>query len=149
PLTLEGQQPGPQHVYTLLPPVVHSGAAQRYEATMSRSAELHGALLEHFGAVQAAYGVCLAYRLRYAMQFNAREAMHMLELRTTAQGHPEYRKVCQQMHVLIAEKAGHRALAELMSFVDHADYERSGLERLAGERRAEQRRRDIPSIGQR
>ena len=80
--------------------------------------------------------MALAYRIRYAMQFNAREAMHLLELRTSPQGHPEYRKVCQQMHRLIAEKAGHRAIAALMSYVDQADYEHEGLERLAGERRA-------------
>ena len=74
------------------------------------------------------------------MQFNAREAMHLLELRTSPQGHPEYRKVCQQMHRLIGERAGHRAIAAMMTYVDNADYDRGGLERLAGERRAEVRR---------
>ena len=48
------------------------------------------------------------------MQMNAREAMHVLELRTTPQGHPAYRSVCQEMHRLIAEEAGHRALADAM-----------------------------------
>ena len=55
--------------------------------------------------------MALAFRVRYVMQFNAREAMHMIELRTSPQGHPEYRKVCQQMHRLIGEQAGHRAIA--------------------------------------
>ncbi len=68
---------------------------------MGRSARLHGALDERFGPTQAAYAVALAYRIRYVMQFNAREAMHLIELRTSTQGHPEYRKVCQQMHRLI------------------------------------------------
>jgi hypothetical protein len=71
------------------------------------------------------------------MQFNAREAMHLLELRTGPQGHPAYRRVCQEMHRLIAEEAGHRALAEAMRHVDHSEPE---LERLDSERRAEQRR---------
>ena len=44
-----------------------------------------------------------------SMQMNAREAMHLLELRTSPQGHPAYRRVCQEMHRLIAEEAGHRA----------------------------------------
>ena len=79
----------------------------------------------------------LAYRVRYAIQLNAREAMHMLELRTTPAGHPEYRTVCQEMHRLIAEQAGHGLVAGLMRFVDHAAYD---LERLEGERRAEARR---------
>jgi hypothetical protein len=64
----------------------------------------------------------------------------MLELRTTPQGHPEYRKVCQKMHRLIADKARHPAIAGMMSFVDHSDYEDDGLGRLQAERRAEARR---------
>jgi thymidylate synthase ThyX len=81
--------------------------------------------------------VALAYRLRFVMQMNAREAIHMLELRTSPQGHPAYRQVCQEMHRLIAEEAGHTALARAMSHVDHTTYE---LERLASERAADERR---------
>ena len=66
--------------------------------------------------------------------------MHLIELRTGPQGHPEYRKVGQEMHRLIAEQAGHRAVAELMRYVDHTDYEHGALERLDAERRADQRR---------
>ena len=36
------------------------------------------------------------------------------------QGHPAYRRVAQEMHRLIAEQAGHRAVAELMRYVDHS-----------------------------
>ena len=75
--------------------------------------------------------------IRFAMQFNAREAMHMLELRTAPSGHPSYRQIGQEMHRLIAEQAGHRAIADAMSYVDHTTYE---LERLAAERAAEARR---------
>jgi thymidylate synthase ThyX len=139
-LTIEWQNLTPQHGYTLPPAVIAAGAEGDFHATMVRSAQLHDALESRFGAPQASYAVALAYRVRYVMQFNAREAMHMLELRTTPQGHPEYRKVCQEMHRLIGEKAGHRALAALMSFVDAQDYELDTLERLEGERRAEQRR---------
>ena len=88
--------------------------------------------------LDAPYAVSLAYRVRFAMQMNAREAMHVLELRSSPQGHPSYRRVCQEMHRLIAEHAGHRALAAAMSHVDHADHD---LERLASERAAEERRR--------
>jgi hypothetical protein len=141
-LTIEWQNLTPGHGYQLPPAVVAAGAADAFEASMARSAELYDLLLSQVGLPQASYAVALAFRVRYAMHLNAREAMHLIELRTTAQGHPEYRKVCQQMHRLIAEQAGHRALATLMSFVDHRDYELAGLERLEGERRAEQRRID-------
>ncbi|MDP9441565.1 MAG: FAD-dependent thymidylate synthase, partial [Actinomycetota bacterium] len=123
--------------YSLPEAVVEAGEAESFEAAMERSVELYGAIDAAFGPTQAAYAVSLAYRIRYVMQMNARAAMHLVELRTGPQGHPEYRRVGQEMHRLIAEQAGHRAVAELMSFVDYGTYD---LERLDAERRAEQRR---------
>jgi hypothetical protein len=74
------------------------------------------------------------------MQMTAREAMHILELRSGIQGHPAYRAVVQEMHRLIAEQAGHRAVAEMMSFVDHGDHASNGLGRLEAARQTEARR---------
>ena len=141
-LTVEWQDLTTAHGYTMPRAVMDAGAgaAEGYAAAMARSAALHAALFERFGAGQAAYAVALAFRVRYVVQCNAREAMHMIELRTSPQGHPEYRKVCQQMHRLILEKAGHRAIAALMTYLDDNDYEAEGLERLEGERRAAVRR---------
>ena len=82
--------------------------------------------------------MALAYKVRFVMQMNAREAMHVLELRSGPQGHPAYREVAQQMHRLVAEQAGHHAVAEMMRYVDHAP--EPSLERLEAERRAEARR---------
>ena len=53
------------------------------------------------------------------------------------QGHPAYRRVCQAMHRLIAEKAGHRAIAAAMRFADHSAVD---LERLQAERASEKKR---------
>ena len=75
---------------------------------MGRSAALYDTLSDEFPH-QASYAVSMAYRMRYVMQFNAREAIHMLELRSSPQGHPAYRRVVLEMHRLIAEQAGHRA----------------------------------------
>ena len=63
--------------------------------------------------------------------------MHVIELRTAPQGHPAYRRVCQQMHRLIADRAGHHAVAAAMTFADHSEVE---LERLKSERELERRR---------
>jgi thymidylate synthase ThyX len=135
-LTIEWQPLSSRHGYTVPAAVVEAGLQPRFDEAMERSAGLYEALAGRFPS-QAPYAVSLAYRVRYAIQLNAREAMHMLELRTTPAGHPEYRTVCQEMHRLIAEQAGHRLVADLMRFVDHAAYD---LERLEGERRAEARR---------
>jgi thymidylate synthase ThyX len=70
------------------------------------------------------------------MELNAREAMHVIELRTTPQGHPSYRRICQAMHRLIAEH--HPALAAAMRFADYSDGEGG---RLQAERAAAARRR--------
>jgi thymidylate synthase ThyX len=80
----------------------------------------------------------MAYRVRFYIEMNAREAMHMIELRTSPQGHPAYRRVCQTMHRLIDEQAGHHGIAAAMTFADHSEVE---LERLQSERAIEQRRR--------
>ena len=48
--------------------------------------------------------VLFGHNIRYTIQLNARAAFHLLELRTTRQGHPNYRVVCQEMHKLIKEK---------------------------------------------
>jgi thymidylate synthase ThyX len=135
-LTIEWQPLRPTNGYTLPEVVVEAGAGERFADAMGRSAALHDALGDSF-ANQASYAVCLAYRIRFSIQLNAREAMHMLELRTTPQGHPAYRRLCQEMHRLIADQAGHRAVAEMMTFVNHDD---PGLERLEAERQAERRR---------
>ena len=74
------------------------------------------------------------------MVLNAREAMHLIELRSQPQGHAAYRAVAVEMHRQIAEVAGHRAIAAAMRFVDDSDPEGTGLGRLAAERRAEARR---------
>jgi thymidylate synthase ThyX len=136
-LSIEWQALSPRHGFTRPEAVDLAGTADRFDEAMERSASLHDALAERFPA-QAGYAVSLAYKVRFYLHLNAREAMHLLELRTTPQGHPAYRVVGQEMHRLIAEQAGHPALAEAMRFVDHAP--EPSLERLDAERRAEARR---------
>ncbi len=135
-LTIEWQRLGITLGYDMPGPVADAGLGTEYHEAIRRAEDLYRSLRADFPE-QAAYAVALAHRIRYVMQFNAREAMHMLELRSGTQGHPAYRRVAQQMHRALAEVAGHRALAEAMSFVDHGS---TDLERLESERRAEHRR---------
>src|SRR5688572_29770698 len=135
-LTIEWQPLSTRHGYDLPAPVVEAGVSDIFEEAMATSADLYDELAEAFPA-HAGYAVALAYRIRFTMQMNAREAMHMIELRTTPQGHPAYRAVCLEMWRLIREQAGHHSLADAMRFVDAGDYE---LGRLGAERMAEARR---------
>ncbi len=134
-LTLEWQRLTPRHGRVVPEAIAEAGAAEDWDRGLEESAELHDAI-ETAGLPEvASYAVSMAYRVRFYMEMNAREAMHLIELRTTPQGHPSYRRICQTMHRLIGER--HPAIAATMTFADHSAVE---LERLDAERAAERRR---------
>jgi thymidylate synthase ThyX len=135
-LTIEWQPLGTDLGYRVPEIVEDAGFADRYVASLERSRDLYEELAETF-PVEAPYAAALAFNIRYVIDCSAREAMHLIELRSAPQGHPSYRRIAQDMHRLIAEQAGHRLIAGSMSFVDHDD---AGLGRLEAERRAELRR---------
>jgi thymidylate synthase ThyX len=136
-LTLEWQPLSTRHGYTEPEALRDAGVVDAWTRVMDASADLYEAM--HGAGLDAAasYAVAMAYRVRFYMEMNAREAMHVIELRTAPQGHPAYRRVCRQMHRLIAERAGHTAVAAAMTFVDHSEVE---LERLKSERELERKR---------
>ena len=136
-LTIEWQPLTTKHGYTEPDAIREAGAGDDWDRVMDTSAELHDALIAAGAGPVAQYAVAMAYRVRFYLEMNAREAMHLIELRTAPQGHPAYRRVCQQMHRLIAEKAGHALIANAMTFADHSNVE---LERLGSERALERKR---------
>jgi thymidylate synthase ThyX len=136
-LSLEWQRLSPRHGSVVAEAVAEAGAREDWDRTLEASAALHDAIAAAGLVEVAPYAVAMAYRVRFYLEMNAREAMHLIELRSAPQGHPAYRRIAQAMHRLIAERAGHRALAAAMSFADHSAVE---LERLEAERAAERRR---------
>jgi thymidylate synthase ThyX len=136
-LTLEWQPLSTRHGYTEPAAIEEAGALEDWRGVMERSAALYEKLVAAGLERVAPYAVVMAYRVRFYMEMNAREAMHVIELRTAPQGHPAYRRVCQLMHKAIAGVAGHRAIADAMQFADHSDVE---LERLHQERAMEKKR---------
>jgi thymidylate synthase ThyX len=136
-LTVEWQPLDTRHGYSEPAALEEAGALDAWRLVMERSADLYDALVRQGLREVAPYGVAMAYRIRFYMQMNAREAMHLIELRTAPQGHPAYRRICQAMHRAIAEVAGHRAIAGVMTFADHSAVE---LERLQAERNMERKR---------
>jgi len=137
-LTLEWQPLSARHGYTEPAAIHEAGATADWRTVMVQSAELYEELVAAGLENVAPYAVVMAYRIRFYMEMNAREAMHVIELRTAPQGHPAYRRVCQLMHRAIADVAGHRAIAAAMQFVDYSEVE---LERLQSERAMEKKRR--------
>jgi thymidylate synthase ThyX len=87
---------------------------------------------------EAQYVVNFAYKYPYFIKINLREACHLIELRTTPQGHQDYRDICQKMFGQI--KLVHPLLAEGIKFVDLNKYE---LERFNAEKNAEKKRSEL------
>jgi thymidylate synthase ThyX len=84
---------------------------------------------------EAPYALCLAFRIRYVLELDAREALHLIELRSGREGHPSYRAVAHEMRRAIASV--HPNVAAAVTFVDDSTEER--LERLLSEMRNESR----------
>ena len=74
--------------------------------------------------------------MRYLLDMNAREAMHLIELRSGREGHPGYRAVAHEMHRLVAQV--HPAVAGAMTHVDTEAEPR--LERILSEMRTQAKR---------
>jgi len=138
-MTIDWQRLTPRHGYSTPPEIDEVGGevANRWHDSMSEMSELYWDVLKEHGADVAQYTIPFGYRIRYNVQMNARQAFHMLELRTGASGHSDYRRICLKMHALIRDQAGHAVIADAMEYVDAKDY---GFGRLSSELRQSQRR---------
>ena len=87
------------------------------------------------GPALAQYVVPLAFHVRWYFRVNLREVYHLCELRTTPQGHPDYRWVAQEMFRLVSQV--HPRLAQYARFVDMGPGDE--LERRKAERRIDEK----------
>jgi thymidylate synthase ThyX len=134
-LTQERQPLNPDLGYQIADEIETIGFKARFEECYQRSAELHSKMTKQFSVELAQYAVLFGFRIRWMMGMNFREAMHLIELRTTPQGHPSYRKVCMQM--MDAVKTQHPELASTIKFADYNEYYWSRAESEARQRRKE------------
>jgi thymidylate synthase ThyX len=134
-LTLEAQPLGALLGFEPSPDVAAAGLADEFARVQQASAELWRDVLAVVPD-EAPYAVTMAHRIRFTMRMNAREAMHLIELRSQPQGHAAYRRVAQDMLQCIRDDAGHAGIADLMSFTDMSGQG----DRLAQEQRTEARR---------
>jgi len=141
--TIEWQRLTTVHGYDTPPELEEAGVAAAWHRAIGRAEALHRDLARDHPE-EAQYVVPFAYRIRYSIQINARAAMQMLELRSTPQGHPQYRSIVQAMHRAIGEVAGHTAVSAAMVHVDHGT---GDLERLASERALDRRRHERSGDG--
>jgi thymidylate synthase ThyX len=115
--------------------VREAGCGEEYERALSISAGEYGRLAEAGFGDAAPYALCLAFRIRFILDLNARAAMQLIELRSGREGHPGYRAVAHEMREQIASV--HPAVAAAMTHVDTATEPR--LERILSEMRSHTR----------
>jgi thymidylate synthase ThyX len=132
-MTLEWQRFSTRLGYDLPAVLEDVGLEPEWVSIMDDAGELYESVRDTLGPDAAQYVVPFAYNVRFVMDMSPRQAFHLIELRSGAAGHPAYRSVAHQMHALIQEVAGHRLIADAMTFVDYSEVD---LERLDAERRA-------------
>lgn len=120
----------PRYGYDVPQLVEEAGLTEEFQACFDISLKLYSALQKAGYTLEAQYATLLGHKMRWKVTYNAREAFHLHELRTSPQGHPGYRKLVMQMHEKLAEV--HPLMAEAMKFVNTD--EDPELTRLAAER---------------
>lgn len=130
-LSQERQDFTTAHGYDTPPEIAETQFNNDYRRCMDRAAAVYERIhADH--PREAQYVVPFAYRTRWYMKMNLREAVHIGELRTMPQGHPDYRLITQEMWRQIA--TAHPRLAGYAKFIDWKTYR---LGRLASELRTE------------
>ena len=127
---LNWQQLSPRYGYETPQLVEDAGLAEIFEQCFDLSLKLHSMLQSKGYGLEAQYATLLGHKMRWKITYNAREAFHFHELRTSPQGHPGYRKLVLEMHEKLASV--HPLLADAMKFVNKG--EDDALTRLAAER---------------
>src|SRR5205085_6144549 len=98
--------------------VDEAGLRPDWDRVLDASAQMYQELCAAGQMVAAQYAVSMAFKIRFVMQMNAREAMHLTELRSSPQGHPTYRRVAQAI-----PREDSRVDASLGATVDYVSQE--------------------------
>jgi thymidylate synthase ThyX len=134
-LTQDRQHLGTALGYDTPPGLADLGMEKSFRSAIEAAAEAHARIESDIGPALAQYVVPLAFRVRWYFRVNLREIYHLCELRTTPQGHPDYRWVAQEMFRLVTEV--HPRLARYATFVDMGPGDE--LERRKSERRMDEK----------
>jgi thymidylate synthase ThyX len=133
-LTQERQLFTCEHGWDTPPEIKECGLASHWLSLLGRAADAQATVAKEM-PLEAQYLVPFASRVRWYVTLNLREAVHLVELRSMPQGHPDYRRVVQTMWSEIERV--HPALAGVARFLNRDTYR---LGRLQSELRSEHKR---------
>lgn len=115
-LTQERQLLGIELGYDSPPGLTELGMKDDFDRAIGDAEGAYHKIHRELGPVLAQYVVPIAFHVRWYFCANLREVYHLCELRTTPQGHPDYRWVAQEMFRRVSEV--HPRLASYARFVD-------------------------------
>ena len=133
-LSQERQEFTTAHGYDTPPELDEAGFGAEFRSCMAQAHDLYEALMPEL-PLESQYVVPFAYRVRWYLRMNLREAVHLCELRSMPQGHADYRVIAQSIWHQIEEV--HPALSGWARYLSR---ENPRLGRLQSEFRTEFKR---------
>jgi len=110
------------------------GFKEEFKDAMELAKDTYILMENELGKEIAQYVVPMAYKIKWMINLNLREAFHLIELRSSVQGHQDYRKLV--INIFDEIKKVHPDLAKYAIFVNTSAVE---LERLEAEKKIDQK----------
>ena len=114
------------HGFEVPQEIMDAGLTQDFSGAIQRAEDVY-AKIAHHDPDLAQYAVTLAHRLRFIQRENMRQSFWQIELRTIPEGHPDYRRVCQQKFKLL-EPVYPLLLEHMRANMGEYDFARRGQE---------------------
>lgn len=122
-LTIDWQRITPHYGYVIPHDLEQYPELKKaYTDIIEKAKPVYQKIADKYGYELAQYVIPFAYKMRYSLTMNLREAFHLIELRSQKQGHPSYRKICHDMIDEMSKKAKHDFFIKSMNFVDYSPY---------------------------
>jgi thymidylate synthase ThyX len=96
--------------------VKDAGLTEEFKKCFELSEVLYKEMQKEGYEAEAQYASLFGHRMRFRVGLNARAAFHFIELRSTPQGHPGYRRVVTKMHEQLLKV--HPEIGKGMRFVN-------------------------------
>jgi thymidylate synthase ThyX len=113
---MEWQRLGIDYGYEVPALVKEAGLQGQFNKCFELAEKLYSEMIKAGYEHESQYAVLFGHRMRYKFMLNARALFHFIELRSSPQGHPGYRRVVNKMHELLAKV--HPNIAKNMTFVN-------------------------------
>ncbi len=124
----------PYYGLTVPDEILEAGFGDQYRDAIRQAVEVYAKVEEEF-PLQAQYLIPQGHRIRWYFTLNFRELVHICELRTSPQGHPNYRRIVQKMF-----REAEKVHPELTKYISYVNLEESvGLERREAEKRIDKK----------